>query len=107
MTKNHKVRSVSFPHYNRVNSPSQDAGLVLKGGYPVIDKLTLFIPENLDLDRILEEFPPAFKFKKDKFIYILDLIYSIPARKKKMVEDYRSEERRVGKECRSWWWLYL
>jgi len=89
-TFNDAVDTISLVHFNSNNSPREEIALdiKLKGGYPVIDKLTLLIPENLDLDRILEEFPPAFKFKKDKFIYILDLIYSIPARKKKMVEDY-------------------
>lgn len=82
--------TTSLVHFNSNNSPREEVALEekLKGGYPFIDKLTLCIPENLDLDSILEEFPPEFHFEKDKFIYILDLIYSIPARKKKMVENY-------------------
>lgn len=45
----------------------------------------LYLPENLDIDNLLEEYPPEFKnlpknykIYRDKFVYILHLINSIP-----------------------------
>ncbi|AZI38808.1 hypothetical protein EIB75_01250 [Epilithonimonas vandammei] len=85
-----KVNYASEVHSNTQSSPSAEASLVVetKGGYPKIPFVTLYLPENLDIDQILQESPPTFKFKRDKFVYILDLIYSLPARKKKIIEDY-------------------
>lgn len=37
----------------------------------------VYIPENLDLEKILSENPPDFKYYKDNFLYILSLINSI------------------------------
>ncbi|MFT3904005.1 MAG: hypothetical protein QM727_12580 [Niabella sp.] len=42
----------------------------------------LYIPENLDMDAILSENPPDFKYQRDNFIYIVHLISSIPTWKK-------------------------
>ena len=56
--------------------------------FPRLDNFTLYLPNNLDIDQILEENPPKFKFKRDKFVYILSLIYSIPAQKKDKIENY-------------------
>lgn len=39
--------------------------------------LTAFIPKNLDLDKLLKEKPPTFKYQKDHFIYLIDLIYKL------------------------------
>jgi hypothetical protein len=44
--------------------------------------LTLFVPENLDFDNLLEKNPPNFSYHKDKFIYITHLITDIPSRNK-------------------------
>lgn len=43
-----------------------------------------FIPRNLDVDGLLRKYPPyeVEKFSKDKLIYILHLLYSIPATNK-------------------------
>ncbi len=83
-----KVRPVSNPHYNPINSPSQDTGLVTlsKDGYERISSLTLYIPENINIDRLLLENPPDFSFERDCFVYILHLINSIPARKRDIIE---------------------
>lgn len=56
--------------------------------FPRLDNFTLYLPNNLDIDQILEENPPEFKFKRDKFVYILSLIYSIPTQKKDKIENY-------------------
>lgn len=42
----------------------------------------LYIPENLNLEEILDSSPPVFKYYKDCFLYILHLIVSIPLRLK-------------------------
>lgn len=77
-------------HSNQHNSPSEKATLEIKtkGGYPVKDKLTFFLPERLDIDKVLQDNPPQFNYGRDKFVYILNLIYALPARKKKSIENY-------------------
>ncbi len=45
-------------------------------------RLTLYIPSNVDIDNILKLNPPSFKFHKDYFIYLLHLITDIPSRNK-------------------------
>lgn len=81
------VGSTSLAHYNR---QPQDVEVHTEGigKFPKIDALTLYLPQNLDIDQILRENPPRFKFKRDKFVYILSLIYSIPSQKKDSIKDY-------------------
>ena len=81
-----KVGSVSNSHLNQKSSPSQDTGLVSKDGYERISSLTLYVPENIDIDRLLFENPPNFRYERDCFVYILYLISSIPARKRDIIE---------------------
>jgi len=82
------VGSASIPHSNPVNSPSQDAGLVSKDGYKIISSLTLYVPENIDIDRLLLENPPDFEdYHRDKFVYIMHLITSIPSKRKELIEN--------------------
>jgi len=86
MELNSIVESVSNLHSNQVNSQSQDTGLFSKDGYKIISSLTLYVPVNIDIDRILLENPPDFRFERDCFVYILHLISSIPARKRDSIE---------------------
>lgn len=44
------------------------------------ESLTVYIPKNLDIDKILSKNPPNFKYHQDKFLYIISLMYAIPAR---------------------------
>lgn len=85
-----KVNYASLVHCNTDSSPSAEASLAVKtkGGYPFIDKLTFHLPENLDIDQILQENPPQFNYCRDRFVYILNLIYALPSRKKKNIEEY-------------------
>ncbi|KFC23651.1 hypothetical protein [Epilithonimonas lactis] len=85
-----KVNNASAVHFNSQSSPSAEASLAVKtkGGYPFIDKLTFHLPENLDIDQILQENPPQFNYCRDRFVYILNLIYTLPSRKKKNIEEY-------------------
>src|SRR5205085_5911175 len=59
------------------------------------------LPE-AELARLTDDIVAALKTVYDPEIpadiYELGLIYKVD------IEDDRSEERRVGKECRSWWW---
>lgn len=52
------------------------------------NKLTLYIPENLDIDELVKKYPPDFKFHKDCFIYLAHLITDIPSRNKDLDMDY-------------------
>jgi hypothetical protein len=91
MSENMTVSTASNTHSNLVNSPSVEVALVnikLKGGYPFIPKDFLYIPNNLDIDEILQNNPPEFNYCRDRFVFILDLIYSLPSRKKKTIENY-------------------
>lgn len=45
-------------------------------------RLPLYNPENIDLDKLLSENPPDFKYHKDYFVYIMSLIVSLPSKLK-------------------------
>ena len=47
----------------------------------------LLIPMNLNLEKFLLVNPPKFKYQKDKFVYILNLMYTIQARNKAIKEN--------------------
>jgi len=82
---------IAFPaNSERSVNSSEKATLEVrtKGGFPYIEKLTFYLPENLDIDQVLQNSPPQFNHCRDKFVYILSLIYSIPSRKKKDIEEY-------------------
>ncbi|WP_407508410.1 type 2 periplasmic-binding domain-containing protein [Elizabethkingia anophelis] len=80
------VGHASLSHLNQNNSPSAEASLVK--GYKRIPNLTYYLPENLDIDSILRGNPPNFRYKRDKFVDILNLIYELPSKKKKNIEEY-------------------
>lgn len=82
-----KVESASSLHYNPSNSPSQDAGLVSKDGYERISSLTLYTPENINIDRLLQENPPEMDLKRDCLVYIIHLVTAIPSRKRDILDE--------------------
>lgn len=82
-----KVGSTSLSHYNQKSSPSVEVALDNISGYKKIKSHTLYIPDSIDLDRILKQHPPEFKYYKDNFVYILSLIISIPAKKKELIDN--------------------
>lgn len=82
------VGSALNPHSNQKNSPSQNAGLVINNGYERRSSLTLYIPENVDIDRLLVENPPNCRLERDYLVYILHLITAIPARKRDTIKEY-------------------
>lgn len=43
----------------------------------------LYIPENFDIDKLVQENPPTFPYHRDYFIYIVHLITDIPSRNKR------------------------
>ena len=77
------VGHASLSHLNQNNSPSAEASLVK--GYKRIPNLTYYLPENLDIDSILRGNPPNFRYKRDKFVDILNLIYALPSKKKRIL----------------------
>jgi hypothetical protein len=42
-------------------------------------KLNKYIPENLNVDELIKEFPPFFKMDRDKLLHIISLLNEIPA----------------------------
>lgn len=44
--------------------------------------LTLYVPENFDIDELVKKAPPQFTYHRDFFIYIVHLITDIPSRNK-------------------------
>lgn len=48
------------------------------------NNMTLLIPKNLNLKKILQEHPPNFKYKPQFFYYLVNLIYQIPLRYDKL-----------------------
>ena len=48
--------------------------------------MTLYVPRNIDIDRLLIENPPDFNYERDYFVYILHLITSIPAGKRDIID---------------------
>ena len=88
MEVNSNVESVSNLHSNQNDSPSQDTGLVSKDGYKKVSSLTLYMPERINLNRLLLEQPPDFRYDKDNFVYIIHLVTAIPSRKRDMIDAY-------------------
>jgi hypothetical protein len=85
MNKNNKV-ALSFNSAKDLNSQKSR----IQKCRNVPKELTLFIPENLDIDKLLSEKPPTFEFywDRDCFVYLLNLINDIPSRKKDMDCEY-------------------
>ncbi len=73
------VHSTSVLHSNRLNNLSEDVALN-NSGCERRSSLTLFIPRNVNIDRILSFNPPNFNYHKDCFVYIMHIISSIPTR---------------------------
>lgn len=82
-----KVSNVSLAHSNQNYSPSAETSLD-NNGYKRIPRLTLYLPENLDIDSILRESNSDEKIVRDKLVYILHLIYAIPSQKKDALIEY-------------------
>lgn len=81
MVKSNETQSASLnlrckTQANPVNAEQVNIGISLP------KKLTLYIPENLDIDKLLRETPPNFKYHRDNFIYLVHLITDIPTRHK-------------------------
>ncbi len=71
------VQPASNLHSNQTNNPEQDACSAING-CARRSSLTLFIPKNVEIDRLLGENPPGFHYYRDCFVYILHIISSIP-----------------------------
>ncbi|WP_248722728.1 hypothetical protein [Seonamhaeicola sp. ML3] len=84
-----KVETTQDFNYKMKSNPSESVALGNKAlGCVKKDYLTLYIPERINMDNILECHPPDFKYHKDYFVYILSLITSIASKKRGLVEKY-------------------
>ncbi|WP_298417812.1 hypothetical protein [uncultured Kordia sp.] len=73
-------------HSNTFNCPSVKASLVENQVGNNNDSLPLYIPGSIDLDRMLNENPPTFRYFKDYFVHLLHLINYIPSRNKDLLD---------------------
>jgi hypothetical protein len=63
--------------------------LIKTGNKELPKRLAVYIPNNLDLERHIEQYPPEIdRFNIDKLAYIVSLIYTIPVR----LKDYDFEQ---------------
>ncbi|MFC0343739.1 hypothetical protein [Epilithonimonas hispanica] len=89
MTTHYTVGDTSN-HSNNANNSSQAQDVELNSiGYKRRSSLTLYVPKKIDIDKVLSEFPPDFKFDRDKFVYILHLITAIPHTNSDVLEENR------------------
>lgn len=49
--------------------------------------LNQYIPSNLDIDRLLQDYPPTFNLDKDKLVHILNLLNEVPSYDHKQYEN--------------------
>ena len=85
-TKPLNVAIASKSHYNKVNCPSVEASLVENQDGSVQTGKPLYIPDSIDLDRLLDEHPPNFSYHKDYFVHILHLINAISIRNRDLLD---------------------
>lgn len=82
-----KVNSTSIVHSKKASNPSEEVALE-KDGCTRPSSLTLYVPTKINIDEILEQHPPDFKYHKDHFVYILHLITSLHSKKRDNIDDY-------------------
>ncbi len=83
------VDNTSKVHNNQNSNPNVEVSLDQSGiGCERINSLKLYIPNKIDIDEILEENPPTFKFHKDHFVYILHSIISLSSKKRDEIDKY-------------------
>lgn len=50
----------------------------------------LYIPSSIDIDRLISDNPPTFKYKRDKFLYMIYLVNYVSSVKKDYVSEFTS-----------------
>lgn len=75
------------PKKNSPVSVNQDGVLEHRLSY------TCYVPENFNINVLVIDNPPEFKFHRDKFNYIAHLINDIPSKKKNLEDGYRYWEK--------------
>ncbi|MFN5849379.1 MAG: hypothetical protein ACK43K_12870, partial [Chitinophagales bacterium] len=53
------------------NSAKRKNSRRIQKNWNVPKEQILYIPENLDIDKILSDKPPTFKYERDCFVYLL------------------------------------
>lgn len=53
----------------------------------ILRSLNKYIPENINIDELLEQFPPSFSLERDKLVHLLSLLNEIPAYDHRKYED--------------------
>lgn len=75
-------------HNGSETQQNPDSAFQVKGNEELPKKLTLFIPQNLDIDELIKNNPPNFKYHRDCFIYLSHLVTDIPSRNKDIEMNY-------------------
>lgn len=70
------------PLNHKRSEPQQRPDSVTQAEKELPKRLTLYIPENFDIDEIIKNNPPDFKYHRDCFIYLVHLINHIPSNNK-------------------------
>lgn len=74
MLKNNSTFDATKSHLGNVKRQNPDRVSQVN---EVPKSLTAFIPSNLDLDKLLQENPPNFKYHIDNFKHLLDYVYKL------------------------------
>lgn len=69
-------------HKNRGSETQENPDRANQVSTEKLRSLTLYVPENFDIDDLVKKNPPKFKYHRDFFIYIIHLITDIPSRNK-------------------------
>ncbi|KUJ51735.1 hypothetical protein [Chryseobacterium sp. JAH] len=73
---------------NNANNSSQAQDKELNSiGYKRRSSLNLYVPMKVDIDKILVEKPPEFRFHRDKFVYVLHLLSYIPSKNSNILNE--------------------
>ncbi len=88
MLRNISTLIAPLNHNGSETQQNPDSATQVIGNKELPKKLTLFIPENLDIDELVRKNPPNFKYHRDCFIYLAHLVTDIPSRNKDDKMDY-------------------
>ncbi|WP_410878178.1 hypothetical protein [Myroides sp. DW712] len=77
MEETFQVQAVLNLHFNQIDTKRDGTARFSRTGVPIFKAWTLYIPEKVDIDGVLEGNPPNFAYHRDCFVYILHLISAI------------------------------
>lgn len=88
MEENFQVQVVPMLHPKQIKTKRDGTYAFSRTGVPLFKAWTLYIPEKVDIDGVLEGNPPNFPYNRDYFVYILHLINAIRIREEEEESGY-------------------